>query len=99
MVASNVYRVRLVDEDGNLIDLDLAKSIELDFNFDKQFEIHPLPNPIDGCNEYEIKTEANYCIIVVRIGRIELFKYRGEPKDLDIKIPNKKLEALRILVS
>ena len=98
MVVSNTFYVRLVDESGNLIDLDLAKYIEIDFNFDKPFEINPIPFTNEGVNEYEIKTDSSYCLIVVRIGRIELFRYEGEPKNLDIVIPNEKLEALKVLV-
>jgi len=91
-------KVRLVNKNGNLINPNLAKYIEIDFNFDKPFEINPIPFTNEGVNEYEIKTDSSYCLIVVRIGRIELFRYEGEPKNLDIVIPNSKLKALRMLV-
>jgi hypothetical protein len=90
-------RVRLLDDKGNLLPEDVCGVIDVSFSFDREFEVIPSAFPTFSPTEYEIKTEAKYCNIEARVGRIVLFSYSGEVKDLDIIISSEKIEAIRKL--
>jgi len=91
-------RIRIVDENGKNLMPDILDVLDIEFMFDKPFEAYPSPYSTEISNEYEVKTDAKYCHITLRIGKIILFEYRGEPKDLTIRISNNKIDAIKALL-
>jgi len=91
-------KIKIVDENGNPLPEDILNVLDIEFMFDRPFEVFPSPYSIEVSSEYEIKTNASYCRIVLRLGKIELFKYSGEPKDLTIKISNNIINAIKALL-
>jgi hypothetical protein len=86
--------VRLVDENHNLLDENIVQYLDIHFYFDKEFQIEPIPYSVPS-NTYTIRTNSNYMRVEVSVGRIVLYQYFGEVKNLDIVITRDKIETIK----
>jgi len=92
------YTIRIVDEKGKPLPEEILAFLDLDFSFDKPFEALHTAFPTVLTQEYIVKTESEYCSIMLNLGRIILFSYSGKPKDLAITIPKRKIDAIKTLL-
>jgi hypothetical protein len=90
-------KVRLIDVNGNLIAPEISKYIDVNFSFDKEFEVLPSAFPSTPVSEYTISTEANNMNITASVGRITLFSYSGAIKDINITLTDDKINAIKVL--
>ena len=86
--------VRVVDENRNPLDENIAQYLDVHFYFDKDFEIMPATSS----NTYTIRTNSNYMRVEVSVGKIILYQYFGEVKNIDVVITKDKIEAIKKLI-
>lgn len=91
-------RIRIVGEGGEKLPEEVLDVLELDLYFNAPFEATPTPFTTPLPDELEVKTNAQYCSITLRIGRIRLFRYSGPPIDLTITLSRQKIDSIKTLL-
>ena len=85
-------KIRFYDESYNLVEPKFIRFIDIDF--ESEAPIIVIPNPPAETNEYEVITDSFNIGIYVHIGKIDIYRYRGIKKDLNVIIPYPVLSML-----